>query len=55
MYSCHVEYNFFDRGDAIDIATKDNTYFMYPKTARNAMTKIHFATEELYDFYVRKK
>lgn len=55
MYSCHVEYDFFGRGDAIDIATKDNTYFMYPKTARNVMTKIHFATEELYDFYVRKK
>ena len=38
-----------------DIATDKTTYFMYPLTARNYMTKLHFATEELYDYYVRNK
>ncbi len=55
MYSVHVEYDFLGRGDAIDIATDKTTYFMFLKTAKNNLTKIHFATEELYDFYVRNK
>lgn len=55
MYSVHIEYDFLGRGDAIDIATDKTTYFMFLKTAKNYLTKIHFATEELYDFYVRDK
>ena len=49
MYSCHIEYNFKERGDAIDLATLDKTYFVFPQTAHNVLTKIHFATEALYD------
>ncbi len=55
MYSVHVEYNFLGRGDAIDLANTDRTYFMYPLTAKNNMTKVHFAQEELYDYYVVEK
>lgn len=55
MYSCHVEYDFLGKGDAFDIATSDNSYFMFLKTAPNYLTKMHFATEALYDFYVRNK
>ena len=55
MYSVHIEYDFIKRGDAFDIATDKTTYFMYPKTAYNCLTKLHFATEELYDYYVRNK
>lgn len=55
MYSCHIEYDFLKRGDAFDIATDLTTYFMYPQTANNCLTKLHFATEELYDHYVRNK
>ncbi|MBE7081495.1 MAG: hypothetical protein E7372_02915 [Clostridiales bacterium] len=55
MYSAHIEYDFLGRGDAIDIATDKTTYFMFLKSAKNQLTKIHFATEELYDFYVRNK
>lgn len=55
MYSAHIEYDFLGRGDAIDIATDKTTYFMFLKNAQNNLTKIHFATEELYDFYVRNK
>lgn len=52
MYSLHIEYNFLKRGDAIDIATDKTTYFMFLKTAPNQLTKLHFATEELYTHYV---
>ncbi len=55
MYSLHIEYNFLGRGDAFDIATDLTTYFMYPKTAENCLTKLHFAQEELYDHHVRNK
>ena len=53
MYSVHIEYDFLERGDAFDIATDETTYFMFLKTAKNFLTKMHFATEELYDYYVR--
>ena len=55
MYSVHIEYDFMGRGDAFDIATDKTTYFMFLKNAKNYLTKMHFATEELYDFYVAKK
>ena len=55
MYSVHIEYDFLNRGDAFDIATDHTTYFMFLKTAKNYLTKMHFAQEELYDFYVRNK
>lgn len=47
MYSCHIEYNFKKRGDAIDLADSNETYFVFPNLY-NHLTKIHFATEELY-------
>lgn len=55
MYSLHIEYNFLERGDAIDIADEHTSYFMFPLTAKNCITKLHFATEELYDFYEKEK
>ena len=53
MYSVHIEYDFLGKGDAFDIATDETTYFMYLKTAPNYLTKLHFAEEELYDYYIR--
>lgn len=55
MYSVHIEYDFLKRGDAFDIATDETTYFMFLKNAKNYLTKMHFAQEEMYDFYVEKK
>lgn len=55
MYSVHIEYDFLNRGDSFDIAADDTTYFMFLKTAKNYLTKLHFAQEELYDHYVRNK
>ena len=53
MYSVHVEYDFLNRGDAFDIATDETSYFMFLKTAKNYLTKMHFAQEELYNYHVR--
>lgn len=50
MYSCHIEFDFKGRGDCIDLATVNETWFIYPKNAKNVITKIHFATEELHNF-----
>ena len=55
MYSVHIEYDFLKRGDCFDIATEETSYFMFLKNAENYLTKLHFATEELYDYYVRKE
>lgn len=54
MYSVHIEYDFLKRGDAIDIATDKTSYFMFLKNAKNYLTKMHFAQEELYDYYTKK-
>lgn len=48
MLSCHIEYDFKGRGDAIDLADAHETYFVFPLTARNVLTKLHFATEALH-------
>ena len=52
MYSCHIEFDFKNRGDAIDLADSDNTYFVFPELY-NHLVKIHFATEELHKFQAK--
>lgn len=47
--SLHIEYDFKGRGDAIDLATLNDTYMVFPLTAKNPLTKLHFATEALHD------
>ena len=44
----HIEYDYKKRGDAIDIATEDDTFFVYPLNNSNVLTKLHFATEAIY-------
>lgn len=48
MRSLHIEYDFKKRGDAIDLVDNGETYFVFPQTAHNVLTKLHFATEELH-------
>jgi len=52
MESVHIEYDFRKRGvkehgPAIDLCTLTDTYFVFPLTKGAALTKIHFAAEEL--------
>ena len=55
MRSVHIEYDFKGRGDALDLCTLDDTYFVFPLTARNVLTKLHFATEELHILEEKRK
>jgi hypothetical protein len=47
-YGVHVEYDYFGKGDGVSFSTNCDTYYMYPTKQRDIVTKIHFATEELY-------
>ena len=47
MDSLHIEYDYLGRGDCVDISVSDDSYWCY-LTRRDAVTKLSFATEELY-------
>ena len=47
MDSLHIEYDYLGRGDCVDISVPDDSYWCY-LTKRDAVTKLSFATEELY-------
>lgn len=58
--SIHIDYDYHKRGiekrgQGIDINTVDNTWFIFPSTDDQVVTKIHFAVEELYEYVKRKK
>lgn len=49
MYGLHIELDYLGKGeDCIDLSTLDDTYYIYPLTKKNVVTKLHFAVEELY-------
>jgi len=48
LYGLHIEYDYFGKGDCIDLSTLEDTYYIYPQTKKNVVTKLHFATEEIY-------
>lgn len=48
LYSLHIEYDYFGKGDCVDLSTLDDTYYIYPKNRKNVVTKLHFAVEELF-------
>jgi 1-acyl-sn-glycerol-3-phosphate acyltransferase/DNA-directed RNA polymerase subunit RPC12/RpoP len=54
MYSVHIEYEYNNKGDCVDLSTLEDTYYIYFKNLKNVVTKIHFATEELYKLYKEK-
>lgn len=54
MYSCHIEYEYFGKGDCIDLSTLDDTYYIYPKGDCFSVTKFALATEELYNYCYAK-
>ena len=47
LYSVHIEYDYRGRGDCVDISTSDESYWLY-FTKRDVITKLSFATEEIY-------
>jgi hypothetical protein len=44
----HIEYNYKHVRDAIDLSTQDESYWLYPLTARDVLTKISLATDEIF-------
>ncbi|MDD3424118.1 hypothetical protein [Sphaerochaeta sp.] len=55
MYSCHIEYEYFGKGDCIDLSTLEDTYYIYPKEQKFSVTKIALATEELFAYYSKEQ
>ena len=48
MYSCHIEYEYNNKGDCVDLSTLEDTYYIYFQNLKNVVTKIALATEELF-------
>lgn len=48
LYSCHIEYNYRNIGDCVDLNTSDDTLYIYPLVEKFSVTKLSLATEELY-------
>jgi len=56
LYSLHIEYDYLGKGhDCIDLSTLNDTYYLYPIYKENVVTKLHFATEELYKIKLKEK
>lgn len=51
--SMHIEYDYLGQGDLVDISVPDDSYWCY-LTKRDAITKLSFATEEIY-FFAKEK
>lgn len=54
MESMHIEYDYLGRGDCVDISIPDDSFWCY-LTKANAITKLSFATEEMYKLACRSK
>lgn len=48
LYSCHIEYNYRNLGDCVDLNTLEDTLYIYPQTKECSVTKLSLATEELF-------
>jgi len=56
MNSLHVEYDWFRirRADCLDISTDQDSFYCYP-TQQNVVTKLAFATEEIFQMHLAEK
>lgn len=53
LESMHIEYDYLGRGDCVDVSIPDDSFWCY-LTKRDAITKISFATEEMYKLAISK-
>ena len=53
-YALHIEYDYLNRGMMIELADQKDTYFVYPLNKPYWITKLHFATEHIYDLMKEK-
>lgn len=60
LESVHIEFNYRSRktkkfyGDSLDISNKDDSFWLHPVNVHDAIMKISFATEELYQLEHKK-
>ena len=54
LESVHIEYDYKGRGDCVDISIADDSFWCY-FTKRDVITKLSFATEEIFFFDQEKK
>lgn len=47
-FGVHIEYDYFGRGDGFSFSKNHDTFYIYPIDKNFNVTKLHFATEELY-------
>ena len=54
--SLHFEYDYcyLEPLDCVDISTENDSFYCYPKTRENVVTKLAFATEILYERSMNK-
>lgn len=48
-FGLHIEYNYIGRGAFLELADTKDTYFVYPLSNPDIITKMHFAVEHIYD------
>ena len=48
LYSLHIEFDYFGKGDCLDLSTTNDTFYLYPLTKKNVVAKLQFAVEEIY-------
>jgi hypothetical protein len=48
-FGVHIEYDYFGRGDGISFSKNNETFYNYPINDKFSVTKLHLATEEMYD------
>ena len=47
-YSCHIEFEYNNKGDCVSFSKGDDTYYFFFKNLKNVIVKVHFAVEELF-------
>ena len=52
LFSIHTEYDYRGKGQCITLSTVDNTYFIYPLEEGFNATKIQFAVEYFYEYFI---
>ena len=55
MYSVNSDYNFYEIGDMVSFGTTKALYYCFPKNKGDYVTKIRFATEEIYQLTQSEK
>jgi ribosomal protein L37AE/L43A len=53
-YSLHVEYDYFGKGDGFSFSSTNDTFYLYPIDQTFAVSKLHFAVEELFKIESQK-